>query len=103
MKIRNLLKEAKDFNLYQGLMRVRHTDEITASQVADFIRAMPGVTRVTAVDSNEDTNTVVLKVKILTSRPAQGVFEKIRKDAFRLVPNIKRVEVAQNTIEATSR
>lgn len=103
MKIGNLLKEAKDFNLYQGLMRVRHTDEITASQVADFIRAMPGVTRVTAVDSNEDTNTVVLKVKILTSRPAQGVFEKIRKDAFRLVPNIKRVEVAQNTIEATSR
>lgn len=103
MKIRNLLKEAKDFNLYQGLMRVRHTDEITASQVADFIRAMPGVTRVTAVDSNEDTNIVVLKVKVLTSRPAQGVFEKIRKDAFRLVPNIKRVEVAQNTIEATSR
>ena len=103
MKIGNLLKEAKDFTLYQGLMRVRHTDEITASQVADFIRAMPGVTRVTAVDSNEDTNTVVLKVKILTSRPAQGVFEKIRKDAFRLVPNIKRVEVAQNTIEATSR
>ena len=103
MKIGNLLKEAKDFNLYQGLMRVRHTDEITASQVADFIRAMPGVTRVTAVDSNEDTNIVVLKVKVLTSRPAQGVFEKIRKDAFRLVPNIKRVEVAQNTIEATSR
>ena len=81
MKLKDILTEAKEFNLYQGLMRVRHTDEITASQVADFIRAMPGVTRV----------------------PAQGVFEKIRKDAFRLVPNIKRVEVASNTIEATSR
>jgi hypothetical protein len=103
MKLKDILTEAKEFSLYQGLMRVRHTDEITASQVADFIRAMPGVTRVTAIDSNEDTNIVVLKVKILTSRPAQGVYEKIRKDAFRLVPNIKRVEVAQNTIEATSR
>jgi hypothetical protein len=103
MKIKDILKEEKEFSLYQGLMRVRHSDEITASQVADFIRAMPGVTRVTAVDSNENTNIVVLKVKILTSRPPQPVFEKVRKDAFRLVPNIKRVEVAQNTIELTRR
>jgi hypothetical protein len=103
MKLTDILKEEKNFNLYQGLMRVRHTEAISASQVADFIRAMPGVTRVTAIDSNEDTNIVVLKVKILTSKPAQGVYEKVRKDAFRLVPNIKKVEVAQNTIEATSR
>lgn len=103
MKLKDILKEEKQFSLYQGLMRVRHTEETTASQVADFIRAMPGVTRVTAIDSNEDMNLVVLKVKILTSRPPQGVFEKIKKDAFRLVPHIKKVEVAQNTVEPTSR
>ncbi len=103
MKIKDIIKEEREFSLYQGLMRVRHTEEITASQVADFIRAMPGVTRVTAIDSNENTNMVVLKVKILTSKAPQPVFEKIRKDAFRLVPNIKRVEVAQNTIEPTRR
>ena len=103
MKLKDILKEEREFVLYQALMRVGHTEEITASQVADFIRAMPGVTRVSAVDSNEDTNMVVLKVKILTSQPAQGVYEKVRKDAFRLVPNIKKVEVAQNTIEPTSR
>ena len=103
MKLKQLLKEEKEFLLYQALMRVRHTDEITASRVADFIRAMPGVTRVSAVDSNEDTNIVVLKVKILTSKSPTEVYEKIRKDAFRLVPNIKRVEVAQNTIEPASR
>lgn len=103
MKLKELLKEEKEFLLYQALMRVRHTEEITASRVADFIRAMPGVTRVSAVDSNEDTNIVVLKVKVLTSKPAQGIYEKIRKDAFRLVPNIKRVEVANNTIEKVTR
>tara|TARA_R110000868_G_scaffold124496_1_gene329219 strand:+ start:300 stop:611 length:312 start_codon:yes stop_codon:yes gene_type:complete len=103
MKLKDILKEEKEFTLYQALMRVGHTEEITASQVADFIRAMPGVTRVSAVESNEDTNMVVLKVKILTAKPAQGVYEKVRKDAFRLVPNIKKVEVAQNTIEPTSR
>jgi hypothetical protein len=103
MKLKHILKEEKEFNLYQALMRVRHTDEITASRVADFIRAMPGVTRVSAVDSNEDTNIVVLKVKILTSKSSTEVYEKIRKDAFRLVPNIKKVEVAQNTIEPASR
>jgi hypothetical protein len=103
MKLVDIIKEEKEFSLYQGLMRVRHSDEITASQVADFLRAMPGVTRVTAVDSNEDMNTVVLKVKILTAKRPQEVFEKVRKDAFRLVPNIKKVEVAQNTIEPTRR
>ena len=103
MKLKDILKEEREFVLYQALMRVGHTEEITASQVADFVRAMPGVTRVSAVESNEDTNMVVLKVKILTSQPAQGVYEKVRKDAFRLVPNIKKVEVAQNTIEPTSR
>lgn len=103
MKLKNILKEEREFTLYQALMRVRHTEEITASRVADFIRAMPGVTRVSAVDSNEDTNIVVLKVKILTSKPAKEVYEKVRKDAFRLVPNIKRVEVANNTIETASR
>lgn len=103
MKLVDILKEEKEFSLYQGLMRVRHTDEITASQVADFLRAMPGVTRVTAVDSNEDMNIVVLKVKILTAKSPTEVFEKVRKDAFRLVPNIKRVEVANNTIEPTRR
>ena len=97
------LTEEKEFNLYQGLVRVRHTEEITASQVADFVRAMPGVTRVTAIDSNEDINVVVLKVKILTSKPAQPVFEKLRKDTFRLVPNIKRVEVSEKTIEKVTR
>lgn len=95
--------EAKEFNLYQGLVRVRHTEEISASEVADFIRAMPGVTRVTAVDSNEDMNIVVIKVKILTSKPAQRVFEKLRKDTFRLVPNIKKVEVSEKSIESVSR
>jgi PII-like signaling protein len=98
MKIKNLLSEVT-FDLYQGLVRVGHTDEITASEVADFVRAMPGVTRVSAVDSNEDLNVVILKVKILTAKPGPVVFEKLKKDTFKLVPNIKKVEVSMKSIE----
>ena len=98
MKIKNLLSEVT-FDLYQGLVRVGHTDEITASEVADFVRAMPGVTRVTAVDSNEDTNIVILKVKILTAKPGSVVFEKLKKDTFKLVPNIKKVDLSLKSIE----
>lgn len=98
MKIKNLLNEVT-FTMYQGLVRVGHTDEITASEVADFVRAMPGVTRVSAVDSNEDTNTVILKVKILTAKPGPVVFEKLKKDTFKLVPNIKKVEISVKSIE----
>jgi len=103
MKLLNLIKEEKEFSLYQALVRVGHTEDITASQVADFVRAMPGVTRVTAVDSNEDINIVILKVKILTAQQAPVVFEKLKKDTFRLVPNIKRVELSVKSIEKVTR
>ena len=99
MKLLNLIKEEKEFSLYQALVRVGHTEDITASQVADFVRAMPGVTRVTAVDSNEDINIVILKVKILTAKPGPVVFEKLKKDTFKLVPNIKKVEVSIKSIQ----
>lgn len=85
--------------MYQGLVRVGHTEAITASEVADFVRAMPGVTRVTAIDSNEDINIVVLKVKILTAKPGPVVFEKLKTDTFKLVPNIKKVELSVKSIE----
>jgi hypothetical protein len=98
MKIKKLLSEIA-FSMYQGLVRVGHTEEITASEVADFVRAMPGVTRVTAIDSNEDTNVVVLKVKILTAKSGSVVFEKLKKDTFKLVPNIKKVELSLKSIE----
>lgn len=98
MKIKKLLSEVA-FSMYQGLVRVGHTDEITASEVADFVRAMPGVTRVTAIDSDEDRNIVVLKVKILTAKPGSVVFEKLKKDTFKLVPNIKKVDLSLKSIE----
>lgn len=103
MKLKDILKEEREFSLYQALVRVGHKDEITASQVADFVRAMPGVTRVTAVDSNEDINIVILKVKILTAKQALQVFEKLKKDTFRLVPNIKKVDLSVKSIEKVSR
>ena len=103
MKLKDILKEEKEFSLYQALVRVGHKDEITASQVADFVRAMPGVTRVTAVDSNEDINIVILKVKILTAKQALSVFEKLKKDTFRLVPNIKKVDLSVKSIEKVTR
>lgn len=103
MKISKIIKEEKEFSLYQALVRVGHNEDITASQVADFVRAMPGVTRVTAIDSNEDMNIVVLKVKILTAKQALTVFQKLKQDTFRLVPNIKKVDLSVKSIEKVSR
>ena len=98
MKKKEVISEVT-FTLYQGLVRIKHSDEITASEVADFVRAMPGVTRVTAIDSNEDTNTAILKVKVLTAKPGPVVFEKLKKDTFKLVPNIKKVDLSLKSIE----
>lgn len=103
MKLKDILKEEKEFSLYQALMRIGHKEDVTASQVADFLRAMPGVTRVTAVDSNEDINVVLLKVKVLTAKQPLPVFEKLKKDTFRLVPGIRKVDLSVKSIEKVSR
>jgi len=97
-KLSDLLTEVA-FTLYQGMVRIKHKEETTASEVADFVRAMPGVTRVSAVDSDETTHTVVLKVKVLTARPPQDTYKKLQKDMYRLVPNIKQVELSLKSIQ----
>jgi hypothetical protein len=46
---------------------------------------------------------VVLKVKIITAKPAIGVYEKLKKDTFRLVPGIKKVDLSLKSIEKVTR
>ena len=87
------------FSVYRGLIRVTHLKEITASEVATFLRAMPGVVTVTAIDSSEETYVVVLRIKLLTTKKGQAAYEKLRSDAFRLIPNVKKVEISNKSIE----
>jgi hypothetical protein len=43
---------------------------------------------------------VVLQVKVLTAKNPTAVFSKLQQDTFRLVPNIKKVDVSQKSIES---
>ena len=85
------------YKIHQGLMRVSYTDETTPSEVADFIRAILGVTRVTAISTEKDLNRSVFKVKILTGKISRDAFNKVKASTIKMIPGITKVELAPRT------
>jgi hypothetical protein len=88
--------------IYRGLIRVSYTEGTTISEVADIIRALEGVTIVTSVDTDEQRQTAIFKIKVRTTELGEkaGVtaFKKVRQDAIKYV-EIEKVEIGTQSIE----
>jgi hypothetical protein len=84
---------------YRGFVRVTYSDEMTATELAEILRAFPGVTIVSTSGSMEQGNVSTYKVKVRsTSDDGESVFTSLRKQAIRY-PGIIKFEIATNTIE----
>jgi len=84
---------------YRGFIRVTYSDEITATELAEIIRALPGVTIVSTAGSLDQGNVSTYKVKV-RSTAADGIseFNNLRSQAIRY-PGILKFEIATKTIE----
>jgi len=98
MKILNLLSELQ-FSIYQSMVRVNHTEDVTVQDIGEMLRAMPGVLTIGQVSHNSDNNTAVLKVKILTTKPASEAFASFKSTSVQRIPEVKKIEIADKTIE----
>lgn len=87
------------FTEYEGWIRVTYKEGSSASEVATFLRAMPGVTKVTSLGSNTKANSVILDVKVLTARTGAEAFMKVRREAVRMIPSIAKVEISTKSIK----
>jgi hypothetical protein len=67
------------------------------SKVAELIRALPGVTVVTLVRGEKDTE--VLKVKLLSQKTGSEAFKALKDNAIKRYPEVVSVEIGDNTIE----
>jgi len=97
MKLSDILLEV-NFIPYRAMVQVISTVEST-TRLAELLRALPGVTTVTAAGSNELTKTYVFKVKLITQKNGAEAFEAFKKSALERYPDVKVVKIANKTIE----
>jgi len=98
MKIFDLISELQ-FSIYQAMVRVGHSEDVTVQDVGEMLRAIPGVLTVNQVSHNSDNNTAIMKVKILTTKTASEAFASFKSTSIQRIPEVKKVEVAEKTIE----
>ncbi len=98
MKIINLLSELQ-FSVYQAMVRISHSEDITVQDIGEMLRAMPGVLTVNQVSHNGENNTAIMKVKLLTTKPASEAFAAFTSTSRSRIPQVHKVDVADKTIE----
>lgn len=98
MKILKIISEIQ-FSIYQAIVRVSHSEGITVQDVGEMLRAMPGILTVGQVSHNSDNNTAIMKVKLLTTKPASEAFNSFKNTSIQRIPEVKKIEIAEKTIE----
>ena len=89
MKILNLISEIQ-FSIYQAMVRIGHSEDVTVQDVGEMLRAMPGVLTVGQVSHNSDNNTAIMKVKLLTTKPASEAFASFKNTSIQRIPEVKK-------------
>lgn len=98
MKLLKIISEIQ-YNMYQALVRITHSKDINTQDVSELFRALPGVVTVTQLSHDSDKHTAVMKMKILTTKDAVYGFASLKTNAIKRIPEVKKFEVAEKTIE----
>lgn len=98
IKIIKLLEDI-DFQIYQATCRIAHNGETTVQTIGEILRGMPGVLTVVQVEHDPDKDTAIMKVKIITKKSPKEGFKSFVSTTLERVKLIRKIEVAENTIE----
>lgn len=98
MKLVEIISEIQ-YSMYQAVVRVTHSKEINVQDVSELFRALPGVVTVTQLSHDSDRHTANMKMKILTTKDAVTGFTALKNNALKRIPEVKKLEVAEKTIE----
>lgn len=86
------------FNTYEGMVRVMFKDG-ESENLAELLRALPGVTTVTNAGSSAEMGAMTFKVKLISQKEASEAFNLFKTNATSKYPNIIKIEIAEETIE----
>ncbi len=97
MKLLTIIEQIV-FNTYEGMVRVMYK-EGESEDLAELLRALPGITTVTNAGSSSEMTTMTFKVKLITQKEGKEAFESFKQNATSKYPSIIKIEIANETIE----
>jgi|TARA_R100000479_G_C6242178_1_gene149220 hypothetical protein len=98
MKLLDILREQIEFRTYEGMVQVIYDGSENTNDLAELLRALPGVTTVTTASGDGD-NRETLKVKLISQKEPAEAFEAFKTNALNKYNFISAIEIADNTIE----
>jgi len=97
MKLLTLIEQIL-FNTYEGMVRILYK-EGESEDMADLLRALPGVTTVTNAGSSSELGSMTFKIKLITQKTGEEAFEAFKSNAKSKYSVIDKIEIANETIE----
>ena len=96
MKLVDIIKEIQ-FKTYEGMVRILYKDG-ESEDLAELLRALPGVTTVTNAGSSSEMKTMTFKVKLISQKTGEEAFEAFKNNAMSKYSTITNIEIANETI-----
>ena len=96
MKLFEIIEQIQ-FNTYEGMIRVLYK-EGESEDLAELLRALPGVTTITNAGQSSEMSTMTFKVKLITQKTGEEAFDSFKSNAKSKYPNIIKIEIATETI-----
>ena len=97
MKLLTIIEQIV-FSTYIGMVRVMYK-EGESEDLAELLRALPGITTVTNAGSSSEMGTMTFKVKLITQKSGEEAFKAFKNNATSKYPAIIKIEIANETIE----
>lgn len=97
MKLLTLIEQIV-FNTYDGMIRLIHK-EGESEDIAELLRALPGVTTVTNAGSSSEMSSMTFKVKLISQKEGEEAFNAFKQNAMKKYSNIVKLEIAKETIQ----
>ena len=96
MKLLQIIEQIV-FNTFEGMVRIVY-EEGESENLAELLRALPGVTTVTNAGSSEEMQTMTFKVKLISQKTGEEAFEAFKTNAMKKYSGITNIEIANETI-----
>lgn len=96
MKLLTIIEQIQ-FKTYEGMIRVLYK-EGESEDLAELLRALPGVTTVTNAGSSAEMSTMTFKIKLITQKSSEEAFNSFKTNAQNKYPGIIKIEIAAETI-----
>ena len=97
MKLLTILEQIL-FSTFEGMVRIMYK-EGESENMAELLRALPGVTTVTNAGASSEMGAMTFKVKLISQKEGTEAFNAFKTNATSKYPNIIKIEIAEETIE----